>query len=126
MLNSICIQGRLVKDPEVRNTSTGKSFCSFMVACDRPFKDDGGNKATDFLPIVAWHSTAKFVGQYFKKGDMMIAQGRLQSRSYEDNNGKKQTVYEIVAEQINFAGGVTEKKPQPSVPDDDDPMPFDI
>ena len=129
MLNTIIIQGRLTKDPEIRKTSTDKTVSSFTVACERPFKDNVGNKVTDFIPVVAWHATAKFVYQYFKKGDMILVQGRLQSRNYTDNNGDERKAYEILAENINFAGGATpngkSEAPAQAAEDPDD-MPFDI
>ena len=126
MLNTIIIQGRLTKDPEIRNTSNNKTVCSFNIACDRPYKDDGGNKTTDFIPVVAWHSTAKFVNQYFNKGDMIIVQGRLQSRNYTDNNGDERKVYEVLAEQVNFAGGTSDKKKAADVSTPPAELPFDI
>ena len=112
MLNSVDIQGRLTKDPELRNTSNQTAVASFTIACDRPFKDNNGNKQTDFIPCVAWRNTATFIGQYFHKGDMIIAHGRIQTRSYDDNQGKKVYVTELLIEEANFGGGQkTETKP---------------
>lgn len=114
MLNSVDIQGRLTKDPEIRNTSNQIAVASFTLACDRPFKDNNGNKQTDFISCVAWRNTATFIGQYFHKGDMLIAHGRIQTRSYDDNQGKKVYVTELLVEEANFGGGQkTETKPAP-------------
>lgn len=112
MLNSVDIQGRLTKDPELRNTANQTAVASFTIACDRPFKDNNGNKQTDFISCVAWRNTATFIGQYFHKGDMIIAHGRIQTRSYDDNQGKKVYVTELLIEEANFGGGQkTETKP---------------
>ena len=101
MLNTIILQGRLTRDCEVRYTGNGKAVASFTLAVDRAGKDGGA----DFIPCVAWEKTAKFLEQYFHKGDLCLVNGRMQSRDYEDKNGNKRTAYEVVVREVNFCGG---------------------
>lgn len=103
MLNQITLQGRFTADPETKTTANSGSFCSFMIASERP-KDSKGERKTDFIPCMAWGKTAEFISQYFRKGDMAIISGRLQSRNYE-KDGQKRCAYEIYAMQIDFCGG---------------------
>lgn len=104
MLNSIAIQGRLTAEPELRKTPTGTSVTSFTLACDRDFKDQNGNRETDFINCVAWRNSAEFIAEYFHKGDMMIAHGRLQIRGYTDKAGNKRTAAEVVIDSNYFSG----------------------
>ena len=80
MLNHIVTMGRLVRDPELRHTQSGIPVTSFTIACDRDYKDANGDKATDFIDVVAWRNTADFVSRYFTKGRMAVIDGRLQLR----------------------------------------------
>ena len=81
MLNQIAIQGRLVRDPELRRTNSGKAVASFSLACDRDFKNQQtGEMGVDFIECVAWGGTAVMVEKYFRKGQMAIVTGRLQIR----------------------------------------------
>lgn len=102
MLNIVAVMGRLARDPEMRQTTTGKSVASFTIACDRGRKDANGQSVCDWLNIVAWDKTAEFVCKYFQKGSMIAVDGRLQSRSYQDKNGQNHTATEIVANNVNF------------------------
>lgn len=105
MLNQIAIQGRIVRDPELRRTDSGKAVTSFSVACDRDFKNSQtGEKEVDFLDCVAWGSTAETVERYFRKGQMAIVTGRLQIRQYTDKNGQKRRTAEILVNSIYFCG----------------------
>ena len=102
MLNNVCIMGRLTDDPKLKTTPSGVSVCNFTVACNRP-KRNGEEQPTDFVDIVAWRGTADFIDKWFHKGDAIIISGRIQTRSYEDKNGVKRKVVEIVAAEVNFA-----------------------
>ena len=102
MLNHIVTMGRLVRDPELRHTQSGLPVCSFSIACDRDYKGADGEKATDFLDIVAWRQTAEFVSKYFTKGRMAVVDGRLQLRDWTDRDGNKRRSAEIVANSVNF------------------------
>ena len=102
MLNHITICGRLTRDPELRRTGNGTAVASFSIACDRDFKSDGGERATDFVDIVAWRNTAEFVSKYFTKGRMAIISGRLQIRDWTDKDGNKRRSAEVLAENVYF------------------------
>lgn len=108
MLNVIAIMGRLARDPELRQTTTGKNVASFTLAVDRGRKDENGQNQTDWLNVVAWEKTAEFVCRYFSKGNLIAVTGCLQTRSYQDKNGNNRTAVEIVAGTLNFCGGKAE------------------
>lgn len=108
MLNVVAIMGRLVADPELRTTGNGINVCSFRIACDRNFVQKEQERQADFIDVVAWRQSAEFVTKYFQKGSLVAVEGSLQSRQYQDKNGNKRTAVEVLANQINFAGG---KKP---------------
>jgi single-strand DNA-binding protein len=103
MLNKIFLMGRLTRDPELRHTQTGTAVASFTLAVDRDFKDrNTGEKATDFIDIVAWRQTAEFVSKYFSKGRMAVVEGRLQLRDWNDKEGNKRRSAEVVADNVYF------------------------
>ena len=104
MLNVIAIMGRLSRDPELRQPTTGKNVASFTIACSRGRKDANGKDLVDWIPVVAWEHTAEFVCKYFEKGSLIAIDGRLQSRTYKDRDGNNRTAIEIVANNANFAG----------------------
>lgn len=104
MLNVVAIMGRLVADPELRTTPAGQSVCSFRIACDRSYVQQGQQRQADFIDIVAWRQQADFVSKYFQKGSMIAVEGRLQTRNYQDKQGNKRTAVEVVANNISFAG----------------------
>lgn len=99
-LNKIIIMGRMTKDPELRYTQSQKPVASFTLAVDRDYS--GGEKETDFIECVAWNRTAEFVDQYFVKGQMAIAEGRLQIRDWTDRNGNKRQSAEVVCDRVFF------------------------
>lgn len=102
MLNKIVLQGRLGSDPELRTTPTGVEVATVNIAVDRDRKDADGNRQSDWVTIVAWRGTAKFLSTYFQKGRMILVEGRLQMRSYTDKDGNKRTAAEVVADNIYF------------------------
>ena len=104
MLNKLILMGRLTRDPELRRTESGTAVCSFSIAVDRDFKSKNGEKETDFIDIVSWRATAEFVSKYFQKGSLIAIDGSIQTRQYQDKNGNNRTAFEIVANNINFAG----------------------
>lgn len=105
MLNVVAMIGRLVSDPEMRQTQSGKSVASFRIACDRGRKDANGQNMTDFFSVTAWQKTAEFVCRYFQKGNLIAVDGRLQSRQYQDKSGNNRTAIEIVASNAYFCEG---------------------
>lgn len=104
MLNVVAIMGRLVADPELRTTPAGHSVCSFRIACDRSYVQQGQERQADFIDIVAWRQQADFVSKYFQKGSMIAIEGSLQTRQYKDKQGNNRTAVEVVANNISFAG----------------------
>ena len=103
MLNRIILMGRLTRDPELRHTGNGTAVASFSLAVDRDFRDKAsGQKATDFIDVVAWRQTGEFVAKYFQKGRMAVVEGRLQMRNYTDRDGNKRTAAEVVADNVYF------------------------
>ena len=100
MLNSVCLMGRLVADPELRQTPSGVSVCSFRIAVDRTYQPKGQEKQTDFINIVTWRSTAEFVSRYFRKGQLVAVQGSIQTSQYTDRDGNKRTAFDVVADNV--------------------------
>lgn len=150
-MNKVILIGRLVKDPEVKSTQSQISVCSFTLAVDRRSKNADGERQSDFLSCVAWRQQAEFLGKYFHKGSRVGIIGSLQSRSYDDQTGKKVYVTEVVVDEIEFveskregAAGNGGFEPQRSTPamnpppaptvdsgfyptmDDDTTLPFDL
>lgn len=101
MLNNLSIMGRLVRDPELRQTTTGKSVCSFTIANDRPYSG-ADKKETDFLDVVTWNKTADFVAKNFTKGKTIVLTGRIQTRSYKDKEGNNRKTWDIIADSVDF------------------------
>jgi len=102
MLNRVILMGRLTRDPELRTTGSGVSVASFSLAVDRGYAKTGEERQTDFINCVAWRGTADFVSKYFTKGMMMVVEGRIQSRSWEDTSGNKRYATDVVAESVQF------------------------
>lgn len=116
MLNIIALMGRLTAEPELRHTPNGVATCTFRIAVERSFARAGEERKADFIDIVTWRKTAEFVCKYFGKGSLIAVNGSLQTRSYEDKNGNRRTAYEVVADNVHFAGEKTESKPKPFGP----------
>lgn len=103
MLNKIILMGRLTRDPELRKTQTDVPVASFSIAVERDFKDKStGERATDFIDIVAWRQTGEFVSMFFTKGRMAVVEGRLQMRDWTDKEGNKRRSAEVVADNVYF------------------------
>ncbi len=111
MLNCVTLMGRLVADPELRTTTSGKSVANFRIAVDRSYTKSGEQRQADFITIVCWEGTANFVSKYFSKGSMIAIQGSIQTRNYEDSNGNKRTAFEVVAREVSFCGSKNETSP---------------
>lgn len=102
-MNKAIIMGRLTRDPEVRTTSSQIPVATFTVAVDRRFKGNDGERQADFIPVVAWRTNAEFAGRYLKKGTKIVVVGSIQTRNYDDKDGKKVYVTEIIADEMHFA-----------------------
>ncbi len=104
MLNKVLLQGNIATDIDTRHTQSGVAVATFRIAVARDFKNQNGERETDFINIVAWRNTADFVSRYFQKGQMAVVDGRLQVRNYTDRDGNRRYVTEVVADNIYFAG----------------------
>lgn len=125
MLNKVFIMGRLTRDPVLRHTKSAVAVASFTLAVDRQFKDkDSGERATDFIDVVAWRQTGEFVHRYFEKGRMAVVEGRLEIREWEDKDGNKRRTAEIVADNIFFGDSKKPGSAAPSEPSLPGALPF--
>ncbi len=104
MLNKAILIGRLTRDPDVKYLQNGTPVASFTLAIDRTFKNKDGQKEADFIPVVAWRKTAELCGKYLAKGSQVAVSGRIQTRSYDANDGSKRYVTEVVADEVHFIG----------------------
>lgn len=127
MLNKIIIMGRLVKDPEIKQTASGIDIATATIACDRDYKN-GDEKEADFIDIVAFRGTATFLQKYFTKGRMVVVSGRLQVRKYTDKDGNNRSKAEVVADNIYFGDSKTTNNQTSNnyaaLPEDDGEVPF--
>ena len=103
-MNKVVLIGRLTRDPELRYTSGNAAVCNFTIAVDRPFNSNTQERGTDFIPIVVWNKQAENVKNYLAKGSQVAVEGRIQVRNYDDNNGQKRYVTEVVADNVEFLG----------------------
>lgn len=101
MINRVVLVGRITRDPLLRKTQSGTSVVSFIVACNRRIKQEGQPEA-DFINCVAWNKTADFMAQYVKKGALLGVEGRIQTRNYDDKDGKRVYVTEVVADSVQL------------------------
>jgi len=125
MLNNITVQGRLVRDIELKRVGNDTALCSFTIATER----DSKNKETDFIDCIAFGGNAEFIAKYFRKGSMIIVTGSLQSRKWQDKQGNNRINWEINVNHGYFCGKseAGEAKPQSvfyDEPDDDSTLPF--
>lgn len=102
-MNKVILMGRLTRDPEMRQTPNGVSVCSFSIAVNRRFAKEGQQTA-DFINCTAWRQQAEFICKYFPKGSMIAVVGSLQSRSWENQEGKKQYSTDVVVDEVYFTG----------------------
>lgn len=124
MLNKIIIMGRLVADPELRQTASNVSNVKFTVAVDRNYTPQGQEKQTDFISVVAWRQTAEFINKYFSKGSMIVVEGSLQTGSFTDKNGVKRYTTDVIADQVYFAESKKNaEKPQQNSSQDKEQIP---
>lgn len=113
MLNKVILHGRLTADPELRQTQSGISSCSFTVAVERSFNGADGEKQTDFIKCQAWRQTAEFVNRYFSKGSLIIVDGSLHNNNYTDSNGIKRYTFVVNADSVSFGGSKSDNAVQP-------------
>lgn len=106
-MNMIALMGRLTRDPEVKFGQSGKAYCRFSIAVNRPFSKD----EADFINCVCFGKTAELIGEYFGKGQQISLTGRLQMNQYE-NNGEKRTTYDVIVDSFDFIGSKSGAEPK--------------
>ena len=117
MLNKVILIGRLTRDPEMRSTTNSISVTTFTLAVDRSFTNQQGEREADFIPIVTWRKLAETCARFLSKGRLVAVSGRLQVRTYDDNNGQRRYITEVVADEVQFlernpSGSQNEGSPQ--------------
>ena len=101
-MNKAILIGRLTRDPELRTTSTGRNVCQFSIAVNRTFTNANGEREADFINCVVWDKQAENLVKYQKKGNQIAVDGRIQTRNYDDKDGKKVYVTEVLVNNVNF------------------------
>ena len=119
--NKVILIGNMTADPELKQTQTGTSVCSFSIAVNRRFSKNEQGQTVDFINIVAWRQNADFVCRYFKKGNPILVCGQLQTRTWTDNQGQKRYATEVVADEVSFVApaGANASAPMGNAPQGD-------
>lgn len=112
-MNRVILMGRLTADPELRQTPQGTAVTRFTIAVDRRFRKEGGQQA-DFITCVAWRQTAEFICRFFQKGRMIAVEGQIQSRTWDDKDGKRQYSTEVMIDNAFFTGSRNESGSTPA------------
>ena len=102
MINRVVLVGRLTKDPELKYTQSGIAVCRFTLACNRPFKSEGGEQQADFIQCVAWRKQAENISNFLSKGSLAAVDGRINTGSFEGQDGKRVYTTEVVADSTQF------------------------
>lgn len=102
MINRVVLVGRLTKDPDLRYTPSGIAVANFNIAVNRPFSNQQGEREADFINCVVWRQPAENLAKYISKGNLIGVDGRIQTRTYDDNDGKRVFVTEVVADSVQF------------------------
>lgn len=105
MINRVILTGRPVRDLELKNINSGTSICAFTLAVDRNFKNKNGEREADYVSCIAWKKTAEIMSRYVKRGSVIGVDGRIQTRSYDNRDGQRVYVTEVVVENFSFLGG---------------------
>lgn len=103
-MNKIFLIGRLTRDPELRYTGSNTPVATFSLAVNRNFSNQNGEREADFINIVVWRKQAENVKNYLSQGSQVAIEGRLQTRTYDDNNGQKRYITEVIADNVEFLG----------------------
>ena len=110
--NKVILIGNMTADPELKQTASGLSVCSFSIAVNRRFaKSEQGQQSVDFINIVTWRQNAEFVSRFFKKGNPILICGQIQSRTWADNQGQKRTAVEVIADEVSFVTSANQSAP---------------
>ena len=134
MINHVSYQGRLTRDPEVKQTQSGVSVCSFTVAWSEKYKE---TERKCFLPCQAWRYTAEFIGKFFKKGSQIVVEGELETNEWTDNEGNNKSILRLNVDKAHFCGDKKDNAGAAAMDDlkgdmgaqfvevnDDEPLPF--
>lgn len=146
-MNKVILMGRLTRDPELKSTGSNVPLCTFAIAIDRRYQKPGEEKQTDFINCVAWRQTGETISKYFRKGSKILVVGSIQTRKYDDKEGRKMTATDVVVDDFEFVESKRSEEggysaPPPTVappaakpaagdgffpaPDDDTSLPFDL
>ena len=124
-MNKVYLIGNLTRDAELSETPSGVAVCRFSIAVNRDYKTEDGERIADFFNITTWRNQAEVCGKFLKKGSKVAIIGSLQNRSYEDKEGIKRTVTDIIANEVEFLSSVTEERPKPTLIEvDEEECPF--
>ena len=133
MMNRWVGVGRITKKPELKHTQSGVAVCRFTVACNRPFKNEGGEQQADFINCVSWRKQAENVATYLDKGSLIGIDGRIQTSNFEGQDGKRVFLTEVIAESVQFleprasaAGNSSNPQQQPITSANKQEEPYDI
>ena len=125
-MNKVFLIGRLTRDPELRYTGNNTAVASFSIAVNRSFTNQQGEREADFINIVVWRKQAENVKNYLQQGSQVAIDGRIQTRSYEDNNGQKRYVTEVVADNVEFLGSKNSSNNSSNGSNNEEPTPYDF
>lgn len=120
MINKVVLVGRITKSPELKMTQSNIPFVNFTIAVNRPFKDDKGETQADFIQSIVWRRQAENTARFVKKGDLIGVEGRIQTRNYEDDNGRTIYITEVVCDSVAFL----EKKQDNNYPQTDEEIDY--
>ena len=116
MINRVVLVGRITRDPETQQTNTGIPYVRFSLACNRPFKDQNGERQADFINCIAWRNQAEFLRNFVRKGNQLAVEGRIQTNNYTDANGNNRQAFDILVESVSNLEPVSRNdgyQPQP-------------
>lgn len=126
-MNKVFLIGRLTRDPELRYTGNNTAVASFSIAVNRNFTNQSGEREADFINIVVWRKQAENVKNYLTQGSQVAIDGRIQTRSYDDQDGKKRYVTEVVADNVEFLGSkASSQQGGNSTSTNSEPTPYDF
>ena len=124
-MNKVVLIGRLSRDPELRHTANGTAVCQISVAISRPVTQ-GHEPETDFINVTVWNKQAENIARYLSKGRQVAVEGRIQTRNYENNEGKKVYVTEVIASNVEFLGSANDQNRSVVSPSNDNPFDMDM
>ena len=125
-MNKVFLIGRLTRDPELRYTGNNTPVATFPLAVNRNFSNQQGEREADFINIVVWRKQAENVKNYLSQGSQVAIDGRIQTRSYDDKEGQRRYVTEVVADNVEFLGSKSSSNNNSNGPRNEEPTPYDF